>query len=378
MASDRSSPRGRTLSDQERLDWLRLTRSENVGPITFSALLERYGPATAALTVLPELARKGGRKRPIRVCPKGTAEDEIAATEAAGARLLAKCEAGYPAAPAVLEDAPPVIAVKGSTHLFERLTIAIVGARNASAAGIRLAGKLAQDLGKRGVVVSSGLAGGVDGAAHLSAIGTGTIAVVAGGIDVVYPREHDKLQARIAAEGLLIAEMPVGTRPQARHFPRRNRLISGISLGILVVEAAPRSGSLITAHFALEQGREMFAIPGSPLEPRSRGTNDLLRQGATLVESADDIMRVIDDMTGSPLAEDEDILYPSAPPVQLEDSDIECARPIIREKLSPVPVEVNELVSQSDLTLPIVLTILLELKLAGQLTRHPGNKVSSV
>jgi DNA processing protein len=321
-----------------------LTRSENVGPITFSALLKRYGSATAALTVLPELASKGGRKRPIRVCPKGTAEDEVAATKAAGARLLAKCEAGYPAALAVLEAAPPVITVKGSTHLFERPTIAIVGARNASAAGICLAGKLAQDLGKRGVVVASGLARGVDGAAHLGAIGTGTIAIVAGGIDVVYPPEHDKLQARISTEGLLIAEMPVGTRPEARHFPRRNRLISGISLGILVVEAAPRSGSLITARFALEQGREVFAIPGSPLEPRSRGTNDLIRQGATLVESADDIMRVIDNVTGSPLAEDEDILYPSAPPVQLEDSDIECAQSIIREKLSPVPVEVNELV----------------------------------
>jgi len=378
MANNHSNSVGFTLSEKDRFDWLRLARSENVGPITFTALLDRFGSATEALQALPELARRGGRKRPIRICPQGTAENEVAATEATGARLVAKCESEYPTALAVLPDAPPIISIKGSPHLLVRPTIGMVGARNASAAGIRLASTLAQDLGSRGVVVASGLARGIDGAAHLGAINSGTVAVVAGGVDVVYPPEHEELQTRIGTEGLIIAEMPVGTKPQARHFPRRNRLISGISLGVLVVEAAPRSGSLITARFALEQGREVFAVPGSPLDPRSRGTNDLIRQGAVLVESADDVMRAIEDMTLPPLAEAEDILYPSAPPVPLNDTEIERARPIVWDKLSPAPVEVDELVRQSDLTLPIVLTILLELELAGQLTRHPGNKVSSV
>jgi DNA processing protein len=377
MASEHHTVRGRALSDAERLDWLRLIRSENVGPVTFTALLSRYESATAALNALPELARKGGRKRPIKICPKNRAEAEVAATEAAGAFLVAKCEPRFPAPLAALDDAPPILCMKGSAHLLERPTVAMVGARNASAAGIRLAKELAEGLGARGVVVVSGLARGIDGAAHLGSMSTGTVAIVAGGIDVVYPPEHAELQERIGAEGLLIAEMPAGTKPQARHFPRRNRLVSGVSLGVLVVEAAPRSGSLITARFALEQGREVFAVPGSPLDPRSRGGNNLIRQGALLVESADDIMSVIDDMTRLPLAEPGDILYPSAPLVPLEETEIDRARPLVREKLSPVPVEIDELVRQSELTPPVVLTILLELELAGLLTRHPGNKVST-
>lgn len=378
MASEQTRAGTRTLDDGERLQWLRLARSENVGPVTFTALLERFGAAGAALDALPELARRGGRKKPFRTGPADAAEAEVAAAEAAGARLVAKCEPEYPGALAVLPDAPPVLSLKGHANLLERPTIGMVGARNASAAGIRLARELSDALGQRGLVVVSGLARGIDGAAHLGALATGTAAVVAGGIDAVYPPEHQELQDRIGAEGLLIAEMPAGTKPQARHFPRRNRLISGVSLGVVVVEAAPRSGSLITARYALEQGREVFAVPGSPLDPRARGANDLIRQGATLVESAEDVMRVIDGMLRPALAEPPDILYPSAPPVPVDDGELAPGREIVRDKLSPVPVEVDELIRQCGITPPNVLTILLEFELAGQLVRHPGNKVSLV
>jgi DNA processing protein len=371
-------PGVRALDEPERLVWLQLSRSENVGPVTFSALLQRYGAAGPALDALPELARRGGRKKPIKVCPRADADAEVAATRAAGARLVARCEPDYPPALAALPDAPPVLALKGGAHLLARPAIAIVGARNASAAGVRLARELGAALGHKGLTVVSGLARGIDGAAHAGALETGTCAVVAGGIDVTYPPEHQELQNRIAAEGLLIAEMPIGTRPQARHFPRRNRLISGVSFGVVVVEAALRSGSLITARFALEQGREVFAVPGSPLDPRARGTNDLIRQGAVLTESADDVMTALDGMLRSPLAEPGDILYPSAPPGHADDAELQRHRGPVREKLSPVPIEVDELIRQCNLMPPIVLTILLELELAGLLARHPGNKVSAI
>lgn len=368
----------RILDDAERLLWLRLAGSDNVGPVTFTELLERFGTAGAALDALPELARRGGRKKPFRVGHADDAEAELTAATAAGARMVAKCEPDYPAALAVLPDAPPLLSIKGHSHLLSRPMVGMVGARNASAAGIKVARDIASGLGQRGVVVVSGLARGIDGAAHLGAIATGTIAVVAGGIDVVYPPEHQDLQDRIAAEGLLIAELPTGTKPTARHFPRRNRLISGVSLGVVVVEAALKSGSLITARYALEQGREVFAVPGSPLDPRARGVNDLLRQGATLTESADDVMRTLDGMLRPPLAEPADILYPSAPPAPVDETRLDRDRLSLREKLGPVPVETDELIRQCDMTPSNVLTILLELELAGQLIRHPGNKVSTV
>lgn len=368
----------RVLDDAERLLWLRLARSDNVGPVTFNALLERYGAAGSALEALPELARRGGRKKPFRVGRADDAEIEIAAADAVGARLVAKCEPDYPGALAVLPDAPPLLSIKGHAHLLSRPAVGMVGARNASAAGIKVARDISSGLGQRGMVVVSGLARGIDGAAHAGAIGTGTIAVVAGGIDVVYPPEHQELQTRIGAEGLLIAELPAGTKPTARHFPRRNRLISGISLGVVVVEAALKSGSLITARYALEQGREVFAVPGSPLDPRARGVNDLLRQGATLTESAEDVVRVLDGMLRPPLAEPGDILYPSAPLAPVDTAQLDRDRQLLKEKLGPVPIEIDELIRQSDLTPPNVLTLLLELELAGQLIRHPGNKVSTV
>ena len=290
----------RPLAGPEKLAWLRLIRSENVGTITFHRLVERFGSAGAALEALPELARRGGGARKIKVCPKAAAEREMEALDSLGARLIARGEAGYPALLAHIDDAPPLLGVIGHAHLLERTAIAVVGARNASLNGRRFARRLAGDLGSGGLLVVSGLARGIDSSAHEGALETGTAAVLAGGIDVVYPEEAAGLYADIRERGVLMSEMPPGTRPQARHFPRRNRLISGLSRGVVVVEASPRSGSLITARLALEQGREVFAVPGSPLDPRARGTNDLIRQGATLTESADDVFAVLNEMAPPP------------------------------------------------------------------------------
>src|SRR5439155_7265310 len=278
----------RDLEPQERLDWLRLCRSESIGPVTFYALLRRFGSAAAALDALPRLSR------PAVATGRRDAEVELAAVERLGGRIVCWGEPLYPSALAAVEDAPPVLTVLGRPEMLPRLLlapiVAVVGARNASANGRRLARDLAAELGEAGIVVVSGLARGIDAAAHLGALETGSVAVVAGGADIVYPEENRGLHEALARDGAILAEMPLGTEPQARHFPRRNRIISGIALGVVVVEAAAKSGPLITARYALEQGREVFAVPGSPLDPRSRGANDLLRNGATLTETSDDIM----------------------------------------------------------------------------------------
>ena len=373
----RSAPPVRTLSDAERRDWLRLSRSENVGPITFFRLIERFGSAAAALDALPGLARRGGRRTTLALCPPADAEREIEATTAAGARLVACREPAYPQALAAIPDPPPLIAVKGDPALLAQPAVAVVGARNASALGLRFARDMAAELGRRGLVVVSGLARGIDAAAHEGALATGTVAVLGGGIDVVYPPEHETLYERIAERGALIAETPAGTEPRARHFPRRNRLISGLSLGVLVVEAAPRSGSLITARMALEQGREVFAVPGSPLDPRARGPNGLIRQGAVLTETADDVVAALAPMAPiapDPLAEPRPEGF--APP-EASESEIADGRALVAERLGPAPVAVDELVRQTHLTPAALLTILLEFELAGRLVRHPGNKVSA-
>jgi DNA processing protein len=370
-----------SLSQTEKLARLRLARSENVGPITFRQLLERYGSGEAALAALPELARRGGRKRPIRICPAQTAEEEADALAAAGADLLVLGETGYPPLLAAVEDAPPVIGLLGHRHLAERPAVAVVGARNASANGRRLAQQLAGDLGAAGFAVVSGLARGIDAAAHQGALDSGTLAVVAGGIDVVYPEENRALYEAIVARGLVLSEMPPGTVPQSRHFPRRNRLISGLSLGVVVVEATPRSGSLITARLALEQGREVFAVPGSPLDPRARGCNKLLRDGAGLVESAEDVVEVLNRILASPLREPgppppAPAERPAVPPA--DDAEAAAARATVEDLLGPHPVTVDELARTSALALPALQQVLLELELAGRLERHPGQQVSLV
>lgn len=261
----------RSLSHQERLDWLRLIRSENVGPITFKQLLRQFGSAKLALERLPDLARRGGRRKPIRVPTITEVRDEAGKLESLGGCLLCSCEPDYPIPLAAIDDAPPVLSLLGHPHLLARPAVAVVGARNASINGRKLARDVSAGLAEAGYLVVSGMARGIDTAAHEAALSGGTAAVVAGGVDIVYPEENRSLYENICQNGVVLAEQPLGTEPQARHFPRRNRIVSGVSLGILVVEAAPRSGSLITARFALEQGREVFAVPGSPLDPREKG-----------------------------------------------------------------------------------------------------------
>ncbi len=288
----------RTLGERERLDWLRLARTESIGALTFAHLVARHGSSTAALLALPEMARRGGRSQSIEVYAVERAEAELAAGAAIGARLFAACEPGFPSLLAVLDPAPPVIWTLGDPALCNRRTVAMVGARAASAAGQRFARSLAGALGEAGYVVVSGMARGIDAAAHDGALASGTIAVLAGGVDDIYPAENARLYDTLKARGCLISERPPGYTARAADFPRRNRLISGLALGVIVVEAELRSGSLITARLAGEQGRDVFAVPGSPLDPRSRGANDLIRQGATLVEDVDDVLRPRTDGAG--------------------------------------------------------------------------------
>lgn len=365
-------------SAADRLDALRLARTENVGPVTFRRLLGRFGSATAALHALPELARRGGRTAPIRTCSREAAERELAALEALGARLLVLGEPGYPRALAAIDDAPPLLSAMGDAGLLDRRAVAIVGARNASANGRRLAGELARDLAAAGFAVVSGLARGIDSAAHRGALAGGTVAVVAGGIDVVYPPENEDLQREIAERGALIAELPPGTVPQARHFPRRNRLVSGLSLGTIVVEAAPRSGSLITARLALEQGREVFAVPGSPLDPRCRGTNNLIREGATLVESAADVLQVLDGMIPVAMPAPEPAVLAEEPTSAEAEDVIAAARGEVVRQLGPSPVAADDLIRQTGVPAGLVRMVLLELELAGRLERHAGDRVALI
>jgi DNA processing protein len=325
---------------------------------------------------LPEIARRGGRARALTLFARAAAEREMQLLYAAGGRLVAWGEPDYPPALAALDDAPPLISVKGDTKLFERHAVAVVGARNASANGRRFARDIATQLGQQGLLVVSGLARGIDAAAHDGALASGTVAVLAGGIDQVYPEENRALHEQIAERGVLIAELAVGTEPQARHFPRRNRIISGCSLGVLVVEAALRSGSLITARFALEQGRDVFAVPGSPLDPRCRGANDLIRNGAILTETVDDIMRELQPRLGAALGERKREAYTPSESIAPGDSELARARERLVELLSPTPVAVDELVRQCQLSPALVVTILLELELAGRIERQPGNQVA--
>ncbi len=290
----------RALTELERLDWLQLIRTPSIGPITFFRLMNRFGSAGEALAQLPAIS-----PRKLDIFPRSRVEAELKRAWKTGALPVAACEPEYPALLRAIADPPPMIYVQGHLSLVERPCVALIGARNASALGMKLAGKLARDLGQLGYVICSGLARGIDGAAHNAALETGTIAVVAGGIDRIYPPEHADLHRRIVGEGLVVSERPPGAEPTAQDFPRRNRLISGLSRGVVVIEAAERSGTLITTRFATDQGREVFAVPGSPLDPRSKGPNRLLKDGATLVETADDIHTVLQHQLPPACAEEE-------------------------------------------------------------------------
>lgn len=356
--------------DDPRAARLRLLRSANIGPVTYAQLIARFGSAEAALEALPMLAARGGGRAP-RIADPGAVRREIAAVERLGARYLFLDDPDYPPLLAELESAPPALILRGRVELLARSTVAIVGARNASAAACRFARQLAHELGGAGVSIVSGLARGIDTAAHVGSLAGGTVAVIASGIDVVFPPENAALQERVAEEGLLIAEQPPGTEPLARFFPSRNRIIAGLALGTVVVEAAPRSGSLITARIAAEAGRDVMAVPGSPLDPRAQGCNLLIREGATLVQNAEDVLEQIRPIdTRSVRAPGS--RWQGPPPEDAGNAD----RAAVARLLGPVPVAVDELIRQSGRVPAVVQTVLLELELAGRLERHAGGRVS--
>lgn len=362
------------MADAE-LDRLRLARSEGVGPIAYRRLTGRFGSAGAALRELPRLAAAGGRAEAPRIPSAAEAAGERDAVRRLGGRLLFVEDADYPAALAATEDAPPVLGVLGDAGLLAQRCVAVVGSRNASANARRMAESLGAELAAAGLVMVSGLARGVDAAAHAGALrGGATIACIAGGLDVAYPRENAALQAAIARSGAVVAEMPPGTQPQARHFPRRNRIIAGLSLGVVVVEAAPQSGSLITARLAVEAGREVFAVPGSPLDERARGTNGLIRQGAALVEGAADVIALLP--AGDWVAPRPADFGFAAPEMPLLAPD--GARGAVVALLSAAPSDVDDLIRHCHLPAPAVISVLLELELAGRIESLPGGKVALI
>lgn len=357
------------LAQDEAFARIRLLRSPNVGPISYAQLLRRFGTAQAALAALPELASRGGRD--YRPAPSAVVEREIAAVRAAGARYLFHDMSGYPALLAQIEGAPPILTVRGDLALAVRPCVAVVGARNASAAAFKLARDFAHALADAGFAVVSGLARGIDGAAHAGALPT-TIGVIASGIDIAYPPQHAELQERIARDGLLIAEQPPGTEPRGSHFPSRNRIIAGLALGTLVVEAAPKSGSLITARLAGEAGREVMAIPGSPLDARSHGCNQLIREGAVLVQAPEEVVELLTAFDGTPRSS----LREGQPQAFGGDDELTADEPAdIAALLTTAPVAVDELVRQSGASAGAVQMALLELEIAGKLARHAGGRV---
>lgn len=362
------------------VDLLRLARTEGVGPVTFRKLLARFGTATASLAALPELARAGGRMAPLRIPGARDAERELQEVAGQGATLLFLSDTAYPALLARLDDAPPVIAVQGNPDLLSRRAVAIVGSRNASANGRRIAERMAEDLTRAGLLVVSGLARGIDTAAHRGALEAGaTIACIAGGIDTIYPPENAALQERIGRDGAVVAELPLGTAPQARHFPRRNRVIAGLTLGVVVVEAALRSGSLITARLAIEADREVFAVPGSPLDERCRGTNGLLRQGAYLTESAEDVLEHLRiGLVQAPLfAPTPGLAEPLYAPDMPEAERTQVLRTIV-DLLGPAPTGVDDLIRRCQFSAASVMSVLLDLEIAGRIETLPGNRVALI
>ena len=361
------------MSPVERLAWLRLARAETVGPVAFRHLVQRFGSARKAVEALPALVARGGSARSPRLPSEAEALAELEAGEDLDARLLCAGEQDFPERLAALDPPPPVIWARGRAELLAKHTVAVVGARIASAAGQRFARSLAQDLGGAGYVVVSGMARGIDRAAHEGALKSGTVAVLGGGIDDVYPPEHQGLYERLIEDGCVVSETPVGRRAQAKDFPRRNRLISGLAEGVVVVEAELRSGSLITARLANEQGREVFAVPGSPLDPRARGTNDLIRQGATLCEGIDDVLRELQ----GPLPR----RRPPAPqpdPAEIPDEEIDALRETIAGLLSPAAVSRDELVRITGAPASAVYGALVELSIAGRAELRPGNMAAAV
>jgi DNA processing protein len=395
---------GAVLTDEQRLDWLRLIRAESVGPRTFRALVNRFGGAGAALEALPDLARRGG-KPALRIPTRAQVEAEFNAATRLGVRFVAMGEPDYPRALQAIDTAPPLIGIRGGLEALAKPAVAIVGSRNASAAGLTFAERLSRQLGEAGFLIVSGLARGIDTRAHRAALSTGTAAVLAGGQDRIYPAENERLLSSILEQGgAILSEMPMGWEPRGRDFPRRNRIVSGLAYGVVVVEAARRSGSLITSRFALEQGREVFAVPGSPLDPRAEGTNDLIREGATLCTSVEHVTSVLEPLIAAGPRPDSEAREPwrpgdveelwdeldlpevSAAPIRVVTlHDREAVEPDAAERpsaerlldlLGPSPIAVDDLARQAGLSIRTVQMTLLELEVAGRLERHGGNAVS--
>ncbi|MCX2698984.1 MULTISPECIES: DNA-processing protein DprA [Ochrobactrum] len=382
MTESANSKNGIRLSDRQRLNWLRLIRTDNIGSVTFRDLILFCGSAANAIERLPSLNIRGGGSRTIRVTPLEDAERELEAIERIGARLVGMGEPDYPQQLKNCEAPPPLVIIKGDVNVFRKPPIAIVGSRNASVVGARFTEKIARDLGDAGFAIVSGLARGIDAAAHKASMQSGTVAVLAGGLDKPYPPENLPIYRAIPEHsGALITEMPMGAEPRSRDFPRRNRIIAGLSLGLIVVEAAERSGSLISARMAGEMGRTVFAVPGSPLDPRARGTNALLKQGATLVTHADDVIEALAPLTGGETMRNKtdqpDLLKQfEEPPEHRQAATTDEERDILMNALGPVPVDIDTLVRHTGLESGNVQFILLELDLAGRLLRYPGNQVA--
>jgi DNA processing protein len=372
-----AKPKGIALTERQRIAWLRLIRSDNVGPATFRDLINHFGSAEAALSMLPELSARGGGTRSIRIATEAEAYRELEAAQRFGARFIGIGEPDYPQALRQIDGAPPLLAVKGDLSVLNRPAVGIVGSRNASVSGAKFAAMIARDCGRAGYAVVSGLARGIDTAAHRASLDTGTIAAMAGGLDQPYPPENVGLLEEIwNGNGLAVSEMPFGWEPRARDFPRRNRLIAGISLGVAVVEAAVRSGSLITARMAGEFGRLVFAVPGSPLDPRCHGTNGLLKDGAMIVTSPEDVVEAL-----APLSQPDLFSLPSAEEPKREGSRMslppdETDRTLVIDALGPTPTEVDDIIRHTGLSASAVYLVLLELDMAGRLHRHAGGLVS--
>ncbi|MEQ8306007.1 MAG: DNA-processing protein DprA [Hoeflea sp.] len=369
--------RGVVLSDRQRLDWLRLIRSDNVGPATFRDLINHFGSAEAAIERLPELSRRGGSSRPIRIASMDDAERELEAARRFGAVFIGIGEPDYPPALRRIDGAPPLLAAIGDLALATRVTVGIVGSRNASVSGAKMAARMARELGSAGYAIISGLARGIDAAAHRASLDAGTIAAMAGGLDQPYPPENLDLYDEIrSGQGLAISEMPMGWEPRARDFPRRNRLIAGVGLGLVVVEAAQRSGSLITARRAADFGRLVFAVPGSPLDPRAAGTNGLLKDGAIVTTSSQDVIDALAPSSRIQTDEDPALEEPGDDDAVPFGEPAEEDRARVIEALGPSPSEIDDIIRHTGVAAQTVYLVLIELDLAGRLHRHPGGMVS--
>ena len=366
------------LDDRERLDWLQLIRTGGIGPSTFAALMARFESAEAALAALPEMSKKRSGKNQFTFADRDLLRRELDHADMIGARLIASCEPDYPALLRETAGAPPLLYVCGNPQHFTKPSVAIIGARNASGAGRKMAGNLAADLGAAGFAVISGLARGIDGAAHAASIDTGAIAVVAGGVDIVYPPEHGDLFDAIRSKGALVSERPPGTKPTARDFPRRNRIISGLSRGVVVVEAAARSGTMITVNFALEQGREVFAVPGSPLDPRCAGANRMIRDGAILIENANDILEALDAQLRepSPSAIHRSAAHEISDLFDTKNENHDQLRQQLLDILGPTPLHRDEILRYAQAPAGLVADLLLDMVLTGAALEHEGGKFS--